>query len=261
MRRCFRQETPRGHHAAQGIYRKITSQHASAKPYALMADFTYSTNDQDKILKRLQSKWVDGAGDVYAAMINMCQIVCDEARETTLWKDAESAGLLGEGAAPSRLTGLPNRSERTLITERTMAIYRAGKFGFEQDASFIFEQIKERGLARQQDYEALLWGLKDYESQLAHWETMEIAGSEGGWTPSIDAFNAILWKLHQETKVEEMHQVLERIRELGLQPNDRTSHTIQRAGEKLRQLKMRDQGGPSWESRTVHSAPRLRVGL
>lgn len=85
------------------------------------------------------------------------------------------------------------------------------------------------------------------------------------WAPSVDAYNAIMWQCLKEEKFDEVHSVMDRIRVLKMAPNNRTAQILQRAGEKMRQIKRCGfEERYSWETArntATLPSPRLRVGL
>lgn len=265
MVRAFAMSNPEGYAKGTNHYRAANrADEADGRVFACMMDHSFTDADQAAVLATMSDGWVGQSGNVYAGMINLKLVKADFDGADELWKRAAAEGLIGESAPRSRLDGLATRPEKSLIKARTSAIYRASRFGLVAAAQEIFDGAEAAGLARREDYEAMLWGCGDYAGQLVFWERMERAAVEGRWTPSIEAFNAILWNLQLEERREEMHQVMDRIAELDMVPNDRTLHVIQRAGERFLQLKMAamdEVDSPPWVSRTIGSAPRRKVGL
>jgi hypothetical protein len=104
---------------------------------------------------------------------------------------------------------------------------------------------EQAGVATQVHYEAALWSCETYAKQAEHWARMDAERVKNGWTPaSMDAFNAVVWRLYLEDRPEDIHRVLVETRRLGLTPNDRTLHAVQRMGERLAQRKRQDRD--SW---------------
>ena len=70
-------------------------------------------------------------------------------------------------------------------------------------------------------------------------------------------------RLVLEDRYEEVHQLLDNARSLGLKVNDRTALVIQRAGERLRKRSANQRPErPSWQTPTgLEAAPRLRFGM
>lgn len=262
MRRHLKMLNPRAYQNSVAAYnRAIQEKKVTSKIFELMIDYSYSSKAHENIVSQMNDNWIEQSGNVYAGLINFKEMIVDDEGADKLWQQAASSGLFGAGAEPSRLDGLSTRKDKSLAQARTMAIYKASRFGLSKEARAIFDSIEEAGVARREDYMATMWSFGSYEEQLAFWEKMELAGRDAGWTVGIEAFNAVLWALHLEDRSEEMHQVLARMKELNMTPNDKTLHAVQRAGERLARTKRKSMDRPSWQTQPIYGAPRLRVGL
>lgn len=87
-------------------------------------------------------------------------------------------------------------------------------------------------------HEAALWACASYDEVSTIWANMDAARIERGWKPaSIDAYNAVIWRLYLDDRPDDIHLVLNEVKRVGLTPNDRTLHGVQRMGERIAQRK------------------------
>ena len=71
--------------------------------------------------------------------------------------------------------------------------------------------------------------------------------------PSIDAYNAVIWRLYLDDRPDDIHKVLAAASSQGLSPNDRTLHAVQRMGERIAQRKRKERDG--WYVHTYTPTP------
>eukprot|EP00037_Helgoeca_nana_P023987 m.251731 g.251731 ORF g.251731 m.251731 type:complete len:411 (-) comp26506_c3_seq28:72-1304(-) len=266
MRKMFRRADPKSYTKAVGIFKRHKSRKSGDVPlYALMLDYTYSMKRQREILNSLESlvelrgESGVGTGVAYAGAINLAILHADTNAATRLWQQANA-----RDPTCARLKMLKKRPEKRLSATRAETIIKAGKLGRGADGMRLFDAMCTAGVATQVHYEAALWSCDTYAKQAEHWARMDAERVKNGWTPaSMDAFNAVVWRLYLEDRPEDIHRVLVETRRLGLTPNDRTLHAVQRMGERLAQRKRQDRDSwASWHSTfTMTPSPRLRVGL
>eukprot|EP00041_Stephanoeca_diplocostata_P009719 m.151482 g.151482 ORF g.151482 m.151482 type:complete len:333 (+) comp17864_c0_seq2:285-1283(+) len=218
----------------------------------------YCPDKQVAFVEKYNNEWMFD-GDVRAALINLKEIMADVHGAKTLWSETDTTTQREN----VRLVSLRKRKPKVLGLQRAEMIYKAARFGCNDDARTIFESLKKADALDRKLYEVMLWGCGSYASQLEHWALMETAAAKEGWRPSIDAFNAVLWQLVLENNTDEVHKVFEQIQKLELDPNDRTLHIMERAGEYIIQQKKEENGDlHSWNTVvTKMPIPRRSVGF
>mmetsp|Transcript_30273 Transcript_30273/g.79486 ORF Transcript_30273/g.79486 Transcript_30273/m.79486 type:complete len:345 (+) Transcript_30273:54-1088(+) len=267
LRGLLKRQTPRDYLKATAFFEdKVKKGTADVPLYALMLDHTYNVASSREMAKQLlpdEEQWADplpNVGFAFAAALNTAILHNHHGAQTELRAHAKTLDPHN-----ARLRGLAKRTPERLCEARRVAILKAGKYGCYADGMAIFTAVKRAGLDKQSHHEAALWACASYEEQAAHWSQMDAKRAEAGWgrSPSVDAYNAIIWRLYLEDRPKDIHRVLNEIKRLGLRPNDVTLHAVQRMGERLSQLKRaeRDHWIPWQGEFTLEPSPRLRVGL
>jgi len=258
MRGYFKWMNPSGYSKASTVFKKHVGGDGDGDPraFGLMMDHSYSLDSHSDLADQMEGNWVEINGDHLASKINFAQVIGDKQVEEEAWKQANAM------ESTHRLERLRTRSNDSLVQTRTRTIYATARYGLVEESHAIFSAVEDADLATSHDYEARLWSCGSYAKQLEFWQQMEKAATKSDWSPGVESFTAILWQLQLENNPEEMVKVFEHIQDMGIRPNDRMLHALQRAGERFQQLRKETlEDRMPWQSVFVEPAPRLRVGL
>lgn len=163
-----------------------------------------------------------------------------------------------------RMEGLILRKPALLVKERAVVLKKAVEFGRNLEAWSLFQKLVRRELVSKAHYTTMIWACKDHANQLEFLERIKEAGDGRGWESDPEVFNAQFWFLQKEDRYDDMHNLVERMLQEQVNPDNRTMYALRRAGErKLRQRRLAAEDRHSWEvvGGLGQRAVRKRVGL